>query len=127
MNSNLQKLAIWVAVLVLLAALFNLFNNPAQSRRGNDMPYSEFLANVDNGQVAEVEIAGNRINGTLRDSTTRFTTYAPQDPQLVERLRSKGIKFNARPSDEDMPSILSIILQWFPMLLLIAVWVFFMR
>ena len=62
--------------------------------------------------------------GTRRPASRR---YAPQDPQLVERLRAKGVKFNARPSDEDMPSILSIILNWFPMLLLIAVWVFFMR
>lgn len=127
MNSNLQKLAIWVAVLVLLAALFNLFNNPAQSRRAGEMPYSEFLSNVDSGQVTEVELAGNRINGTLRDTATKFTTYAPQDPSLVERLRSKGVKFAARPSDDDMPSILSVILNWFPMLLLIAVWIFFMR
>ena len=70
MNSNLQKLAIWVAVLVLLAALFNLFNNPAQSRRAGEVAYSEFLANVESGQVTEVELAGNRINGTLRDSAT---------------------------------------------------------
>ncbi len=127
MNSNLQKLAIWVAVLVLLAALFNLFNNPAQSRRANEIPYSEFLASVESGQVTEVELAGNRIHGTLRDSSNTFSTYAPQDPQLVERLRQKGIKFKARPSEEDMPSILSVILNWFPMLLLIAVWIFFMR
>ena len=127
MNSNLQKLAIWVAVLVLLAALFNLFNNPAQSRRTGEIAYSEFLANVESGQVTEVELAGNRIHGTLRDSTTKFTTYAPQDPALVERLRQKNIKFTARPSDDDMPSILGVILNWFPMLLLIAVWVFFMR
>ncbi|MDO9384384.1 MAG: ATP-dependent zinc metalloprotease FtsH [Hyphomicrobiaceae bacterium] len=127
MNSNLQKLAIWVAVLVLLAALFNLFNNPAQSRRAGEIAYSEFLANVESGQVTEVELAGNRIHGTLRDSTTKFTTYAPQDPALVERLRQKNIKFTARPSDDDMPSILGVILNWFPMLLLIAVWVFFMR
>ena len=127
MNSNLQKLAIWVAVLVLLAALFNLFNNPAQGRRAGEIAYSEFLANVESGQVTEVELAGNRIHGTLRDSTTKFTTYAPQDPALVERLRQKNIKFTARPSDDDMPSILGVILNWFPMLLLIAVWVFFMR
>ena len=127
MNSNLQKLAIWVAVLVLLAALFNLFNNPAQSRRADEIPYSEFLSNVETGQVSEVEIAGNRIRGVLGDNTSRFTTYAPRDPNLVERLRQKNIKFTVRPSDEDMPSILSVLLNWFPMLLLIAVWIFFMR
>jgi cell division protease FtsH len=127
MNSNLQKLAIWVAVLVLLAALFNMFNNPAKSSRANEIPYSEFLSEVESGQIAEVQLAGNRIHGTMKDGTKTFTTYAPQDPELVERLRQKGVKFEARPSDDDMPSILNVLLSWFPMLLLIAVWIFFMR
>jgi len=127
MNPNFQKLAIWVAVFVLLAALFNLFNNPTQGRRGSEISYSDFLNAVDAGTVAEVTLAGNRIYGTMRDNATPFTSYAPQDPGLVERLKSKDVKFKARPSEEDVPSILSVILNWFPMLLLIAVWVFFMR
>jgi cell division protease FtsH len=127
MNSNFQKLAIWVAILVLLAALVNLFNNPAQSRRGNEIKYSEFLAAVENGSVSEATIAGNRIYGTMRDAGGSFTTYAPEDNGLVERLQKKGIPFKARPSDEEVPSIMSVILNWFPMLLLIGVWVFFMR
>ncbi|MEE8253399.1 MAG: ATP-dependent zinc metalloprotease FtsH [Hyphomicrobium sp.] len=127
MNSNFQKLAIWVAILVLLAALFNLFNNPAQSQRGKEITYSEFLHAVDEGKVAEVTLAGSRIQGTMRDGAAAFSTYAPQDPTLVERLQKKKINFRARPSDEDVPSIMSMLLSWFPMLLLIAVWIFFMR
>ncbi len=127
MNSNFQKLAIWVAILVLLAALFNLFNNPAQSQRGKEITYSEFLNAVDEGKVAEVTLAGSRIQGTMRDGAAAFSTYAPQDPTLVERLQKKNINFRARPSDEDVPSIMSMLLSWFPMLLLIAVWIFFMR
>jgi len=128
MNSNFQKLAIWVAILVLLAALFNLFNNPTQSRRGTEITYSEFLNAVDAGNVSDATLAGNRIYGTMRDGGTAFTTYAPpQDPTLVERLQKKDVKFRARPSDEDVPSIMSMLLNWFPMLLLIAVWIFFMR
>ena len=127
MNPNFQKLAIWVAVFVLLAALFNLFNNPMQSRHGSEISYSDFLAAVDGGSVSDVTLAGSRIYGTMRDNATPFTTYAPNDPSLVERLKAKDIKFKARPSDEDVPSILSVVLNWFPMLLLIAVWVFFMR
>jgi cell division protease FtsH len=127
MNSNFQKLAIWVAILVLLAALFNLFNNPAQNRRGSEITYSEFLHAVDSGNVTEATLAGNRISGTMRDGGS-FSTYAPpQDPTLVERLQQKDVKFRARPSDEDVPSIMSMLLNWFPMLLLIAVWIFFMR
>ena len=127
MNPNFQKLAIWVAVLVLLAALFNLFNSPTQSRRGNEITYSEFISAVDGGQVTEVTIAGNRIYGAMRDGGQQFTTYAPDDRMLVERLEKKGVKFKARPSDEDVPSLMSVLLNWFPMLLLIGVWVFFMR
>ncbi|MES0402690.1 MAG: ATP-dependent zinc metalloprotease FtsH [Hyphomicrobium sp.] len=127
MNSNFQKLAIWVAILVLLAALFNLFNNPAQSQRGKEITYSEFLHAVDEGKVAEVTLAGSRIQGTMRDGAAAFSTYAPQDPTLVERLQKKDINFRARPSDDDVPSIMSMLLSWFPMLLLIAVWIFFMR
>jgi cell division protease FtsH len=98
MNSNFQKLAIWVAILVLLAALFNLFNNPAQSRRGTEITYSEFLSAVDAGNVSEATLAGNRIYGTLRDGGTAFTTYSPpQDPTLVERLQRKDVKFRALP------------------------------
>ncbi|HRQ27188.1 ATP-dependent zinc metalloprotease FtsH [Hyphomicrobium sp.] len=127
MNPNFQKLAVWVAVFVLLAALFNLFNSPQQARRGSEISYSDFLAAVDAGTVSEVTLAGNRIYGTMRDSAQPFTSYAPSDPQLVERLKTKDVKFKARPSDEDVPSILSVLLNWFPMLLLIAVWIFFMR
>ncbi len=127
MNPNFQKLAIWVAVLVLLAALFNLFNSPAQNRRGNEITYSEFISFVDNGRVSDVTIAGNRIYGSLSEGGQQFTTYAPDDRMLVERLEKKGVKFKARPSDEDVPSLMSVLLNWFPMLLLIGVWVFFMR
>jgi cell division protease FtsH len=111
----------------LLAALFNLFNSPAQNRRGNEITYSEFIAAVDSGRVSDVTIAGNRIYGSLSDGGQQFTTYAPDDRMLVERLEKKGIKFKARPSDEDVPSLMSVLLNWFPMLLLIGVWVFFMR
>ncbi|MHA1572360.1 MAG: ATP-dependent zinc metalloprotease FtsH, partial [Alphaproteobacteria bacterium] len=74
-----------------------------------------------------VTLAGSRIQGTMRDGAAAFSTYAPQDPTLVERLQKKNIKFRARPSDDDVPSIMSMLLSWFPMLLLIAVWIFFMR
>jgi cell division protease FtsH len=121
MNPNFQKLAIWVAVLVLLAALFNLFNSPAQNRRGNEITYSEFIAAVDGGRVTDVTIAGNRIYGSLSEGGQQFTTYAPDDRMLVERLEKKGVKFKARPSDEDVPSLMSVLLNWFPMLLLIGV------
>jgi len=126
MNSNFQKLAIWVIILLLLVALFNLFQNSPQSRRGTEISYSEFLNALDGGSIGEATISGNRIFGTYRDGAGAYWTYAPEDPSLVERLRKKDIKFKAKPSEEEVP-ILSMLLNWFPMLLLIAVWIFFMR
>jgi cell division protease FtsH len=127
MNPHFRNFAIWVIIGLLLVALFNLFQNPAQGRRGNDIAYSEFLNAVDNRTVSEVLIQGNRISGKYTDTGAAFTTYAPEDPSLVERLRRQQIKIAARPADEDVPSFLSVLVSWFPMLLLIAVWVFFMR
>ena len=127
MNSNFRNLAIWVVIGLLLMALFNLFQNPGTSRRGNEISYSEFLAGVDAGNVSEVTIAKHRITGSYRDKSTGFTTIAPEDPSLVERLSKKGVKITARPPEEDVPSILGVLVNWFPMLLLIGVWIFFMR
>ncbi|MCH9806589.1 MAG: ATP-dependent zinc metalloprotease FtsH [Alphaproteobacteria bacterium] len=128
MNSNFQKLAVWVAFLVLVAALFNLFNNnTAQSRKGEEITYSEFLTAVEEGNVSEATISGNKITGALGDKGSTFMTFAPEDPGLVQRLRDKKVKFKVAPREEDVPSILNVLLNWFPMLLLIAVWIFFMR
>ena len=127
MNPHFRNFAIWVIIGLLLVALFNLFQNPAQSRRGNEIPYSDFLNAVESRTVSEVLIQGNRISGKFSDTGLSFSTYAPEDPGLVERLRQHNIKIAARPSDEDVPSFLSVLVSWFPMLLLIAVWVFFMR
>ena len=130
MNPNYQKLAIWAALFVLLLALYNLVSNPSQARRPNEIQYSEFLDAVDKGTISEAVIAGRRITGNKRDASSNevaFSTYAPEDPNLVTRLREKGVKFKARPSDEEVQSITSILVNWFPMLLLIGVWIFFMR
>jgi cell division protease FtsH len=126
MNSNFRNLAIWVIIALLLVALFNLFQNPAKGRRGADMPYSEFLDSVKAKTVKEVTIKGSRIDGVL-ENNTRFRTYAPKDDNLVTRLRTSAVKINVEPTEKEVPSIFGVILSWFPMLLLIAVWIFFMR
>ena len=130
MNQNYQRIAIWAAMLVLVLALWNLANSTAQPRKGADIAYSEFLEAVEKGTVSEVVLAGNRITGTYRDAGAagaNFSTFAPEDAALVGKLRDKGVKFRARPADDEMQSITGILLSWFPMLLLIGVWVFFMR
>merc|ERR1711939_1185796 len=85
-----------------------------------------FLTSVDNGEVLKVEIQGKNINGVFSNGKT-FKTYAPDDPNLIQKLSDKGVSISASPLEEKMPSLLGILLSWFPMLLLIAVWIFFMR
>jgi cell division protease FtsH len=127
MNVHFRNFAIWVIIGLLLLALFNLFQNTPQSRRANEISYSELLSQVDAGNISEVVIQGHRISGNFSDKSRTFTSYAPEDPGLVERLNKKGVKISARAADEDVPSIFNVLVSWFPMLLLIGVWVFFMR
>ena len=130
MNPNYQKIAIWAALLVLLLALHNLVSNTGRAIHAEDISYSEFLDAVEKGTISEAVLQGNRISGTFRESGakgTGFSTFAPQDPNLVSKLREKGVKFKARPTEDEIQSIAGMLLSWFPMLLLIGVWIFFMR
>ena len=123
---NLKNLMMWGVIVLLIVGLFNLFKNPKHSMVSDTVPFSSFLKNVEDGRVVQVEIKGNDIEGILADGTA-FKTYAPNDPNLVEKLSSKGVNITAAPQDNQMPSLWGILLSWFPMLLLIGVWVFFMR
>ncbi len=116
----------WGVIVLLVVGLFQLFQNPKQSTVSERVPFSNFLKNLDEGRIVQVEIKGNEIEGILSDGTT-FNTYAPNDPNLVEKLTSKGVSITASPVEDKMPSLLGILLSWFPMLLLIGVWIFFMR
>ena len=123
---NLKNLMMWGVIVLLVVGLFNLFKNPKHPVASDTVPFSSFLKNVEDGRVVRVEIKGNNIEGVLADGTA-FKTYAPNDPNLVEKLSSKGVNITAAPQDNQMPSLWGILLSWFPMLLLIGVWVFFMR
>ncbi|MDE1173779.1 MAG: ATP-dependent zinc metalloprotease FtsH [Parvibaculaceae bacterium] len=124
--SNFKNFALWVIIALLLVALFNLFQRPGQTTSTSDISFSTFLQQVDTGNVRDVTISGNTITGHNTDNNA-FSTYAPSDPSLVSRLYGKGVAINAKPADDGSPSLLGILVSWFPMLLLIAVWVFFMR
>jgi len=116
----------WGVIVLLVTGLFQLFQNPKTTVASDKMPFSEFIQNIDEGRVVQVEIQGNDIKGILSDGTV-FNTYAPNDPNLVEKLTSKGVSITASPVEDKMPSLLGVLLSWFPMLLLIGVWIFFMR
>ncbi|HEV2550597.1 MAG TPA: ATP-dependent zinc metalloprotease FtsH [Stellaceae bacterium] len=127
MNNFGKNLALWIIIGVLLVLLFNLFQSSASRNAPNTEDYSQFVAEVDAGQVTNVTIQGKTITYQLADKRSTFTTHAPDDPGLVDRLIAKHIAFKAVPSDENMPTLLGYLLNWFPMLLIIGVWIFFMR
>jgi cell division protease FtsH len=115
-----------VIIALLLLALFNLFQGPSQRGPSVSRAYTEFLAEVEQGQVRDVIIQGDAISGHYQNGGA-FNTYAPNDPELVNRLREKGVQVSAAPPDDSAPTFVAILLNWFPMLLLIGVWIFFMR
>ncbi len=125
---NFKNLAMWAIIVVLTIGLYNMFKNPQniKSVKQEKIIFSEFLKEVDNGRVVEVQIQGNNIKGVMANGET-FTTYSANYPNLVEKLSESGVSISAVPTDEKMPSLLGVLLSWFPMLLLIAVWIFFMR
>ncbi len=106
----------------MILLLFNLFN---QQPREPDVVFSDFFAAVKRGEVTEVTIQGQTIHGHFRDESG-FKTFAPDDPDLIPTLREQGVRVAAKPEEGD-PWYVAILVQWFPMLLLIGVWVFFMR
>ena len=100
---NLKNLMMWGMIVLLVVGLFQLFQNPKNSVTSDKMAFSQFLKNVDDGRVVQVEIKGNGIEGILSDGTA-FNTYAPNDPNLVEKLTSKGVSITASPIEDKMPT-----------------------
>jgi len=124
---NLKNLIMWAIIVLLSVGLFNMFQDPQKIKsEQNKLPFSNFLNEVEAGRVVEVQIQGNNISGVLSDGKT-FNTYSPNYPELVEKLSSNNVSIIATPLEDKMPSLLGILLSWFPMLLLIGVWIFFMR
>ena len=124
---NFKNLAMWAIIVFLTMGLYNLFKNPQNtSPQNNNITFSKFLEEVDNGRVVQVKIQGNSIKGVYSNGKN-FNTYSPNDPNLIEKLTERNVSISASPIDEKMPSLLGVLLSWFPMLLLIGVWIFFMR
>ncbi len=123
MNSFAKNLVIWATLSLLMVVLFNMFNQPPPPQLR--MTYSEFLTRVENGDVLSVKIQGQKISGVMADEK-RFTSYAPSDANLVDKLIKSEVEVSAEPPD-DSPWYMTLLVSWFPMLLLIGVWIFFMR
>src|SRR4249919_4247717 len=126
MNANLRNFALWVIIILLLLALFTLFNNPGQRTTAQDISFSQLLTEVDQGRVRDVVIQGPDIHGTFANGTS-FQTYAPNDPGLVQKLYSKGVTITARPPSDNVPWFVSLLVSWLPFIALIGVWIFLSR
>ena len=120
-----RNLALWVIIAVLLVVLFDLFQPGGTQHGAQQVAYSDFVAEMNNGHIRAVTIAGHQINGTQTDGRA-FQTYTPDDPSLVQRLTDKGVQVSAKP-DDDGVNLMHLVLSWFPMLLIVGVWIFFMR
>ena len=107
----------------MMILLFNLFNQPKVS--DNELTYSEFMASVEKGEVVGVVMRGPEIHGTTVNGT-RFYTFVPNDADLISTLRKRDVSIKVKPL-EDSPWYMTLFVSWFPMLLLIGVWIFFMR
>lgn len=127
MNPNYRNFALWAIIALLLIALFNLFQSPGQRTASREIPYSQFIDDVSNGRVKSVTITGQRISGSYGDNGSTFQTYSPGDTGLVSRLEEKGVTIAARPESDGSGSLLGIFLSWLPMILILGVWIFFMR
>ena len=123
---NFRNITLWVFIALIVFGLFNLFSNTSGERNVIDLTYSQFLDEVEAGSVKDVVIRGSNINGAFDDGRS-FKTYAANDPTLVDRLNDRGVNISAAPLDDGYPSLLGVLISWFPMLLLIGVWIFFMR
>jgi len=121
LNPFYKNLALWLVISLMMVMLFQIFNQPERGRL--TVGYSEFLAMVESGSVAQVVIQGDHITGDSAQGP--FKTYAPKDPELIQLLRNKGVQIAAKPPEES--PWFQVLLSWVPMLLLIGVWIFFMR
>ena len=126
MKNFSKNIILWIVIGLLLIALFNLFQNSSSTNSNSEISFSDFLIAADNGNISEVKIVGNNVTGFFDDGRS-FSTYSPNYPELIGKLSESGVKIVAEPSDRSMHPILSVLLSWFPMLLLIGVWIFFMR
>ncbi|HOO50748.1 MAG TPA: ATP-dependent metallopeptidase FtsH/Yme1/Tma family protein, partial [Alphaproteobacteria bacterium] len=126
MNRNLLM---WLLIGLALFVLFNVFQNSKnmQDGKSQNLAYSEFMADAKAGKISDVVIQGQEVTGHLADNQALFHTLVPNGENVVDRLQGTNVRIKAEPEEGEKFSILGVLLSWFPMLLLIGVWIFFMR
>ena len=123
LNQFYKNLALWLVIGLIMIALFNIFNKPHTPYK--DVIYSDFVNAVEKGEVAEVSIQGDTITGKLLDNKI-FRTLTPKDTELIKILREKRVSISVAPPDHES-WLTNLLISWFPMILLLGIWLFFMR
>ncbi|VAW77166.1 Cell division protein FtsH [hydrothermal vent metagenome] len=123
MNDMAKNILLWVIIAIVLMSVFNNFGPPAP--RAQSVPYSEFIGDVKAGRIQSVVIDGRVVKGRLVSGES-FSTYTPNDPEMINDLLGNGVEVKAQAPEQDS-LLMQIFISWFPMLLLIGVWIFFMR
>jgi len=123
LNSLQKNIALWLFISLVFVLLYHLFNQPKSVQE--NIIYSDFVSYAEKGQIVEVTIQGESISGKL-NSGKNFKTYAPKDAGLIQILKDKGVRIASKPAEES-PWYMNVLISWVPMLLLIGVWIFFMR
>ena len=127
MNNIGKNVALLVVIGLLMAALYNMFQSPGGAPMQSMMPFSDFMARVEEGKVTDVLIKGNLISGHIEGGNGEFATYTPEGASVVDKLLSKNVKIRVQPDDSGTPTFWNVLLSWFPMILLVSVYIFFMR
>ena len=118
-----RSLFIWLLIGVMMILLFNLMNSPGKTE--TELIFSDFMTKLDSGEVQEVTIKGNVVTGQTKDGKD-FKTYAAEDPELIKTLRGKNVRITVKPEDQN-PWYWSLFFSYGPIILLVALWIFFMR
>lgn len=121
-----KNLFAWIAGFILLTVVFNMLSEADGKKASQSIAFSDFMQAAENNEVAEVTISGPEVTGTM-SSGQKFYTYTPYDPSMVETLRKTGVKVVAKPMEDASATFWGVFVSWFPFLLLIGVWIFFMR
>ncbi|MBW1671439.1 MAG: ATP-dependent metallopeptidase FtsH/Yme1/Tma family protein, partial [Deltaproteobacteria bacterium] len=124
MNTFYRNLSLWLVIGLVMVFIFNLFNEPQKSIQ--EIPYSGFLEHVKKGEVTNVVIQGDKLEGVFESQLPFLTVIPAQDPDMMHLLKEKRVTIQVKPV-ENTPWYLALLISWFPMLLLIGVWIFFMR
>jgi cell division protease FtsH len=126
MNPNYRNFALWIIIILLVVALVMLFVSPGKRVPSQDIAFSQLLNEVDQGHIREVTIAGNEITGHFSDNRA-FTTYAPNDPSLVQSLYKKNVAITAKPPSGSTNWLMTLLVNGVPLIAIIGVWIFMSR